>query len=132
MSGPWPIGLLSVFWSLSLTHSSLFGICSIGSNRTVCIICSFCTVHVRLGPIVHSVTGHPENVVPDAGQELPDCPASSDAILAEREEVSLQTDVLASDSLPRWLTNKFLAISDTTFRFSIWMASTSVQIDGGL
>ena len=31
------------------------------------------------------------------------------AILAEREEASLQTDVLASDSLPRWLTNQVLS-----------------------
>ena len=35
--------VLNVFGSLSL---SFFGICSVGSNRTVCIICSFCTVHV--------------------------------------------------------------------------------------
>ena len=49
-----------------------------------------------------SVTGHPAN----AGQELPDCSAVSDAILAEREEASLQTNTLASDSLPRWLTNQ--------------------------
>ena len=52
------------------------------------------------------VTGHPANVVSDAGQELPDCPAASDAILTEREEASLQTGILASDSLPRWLTNR--------------------------
>ena len=78
------------------------------------------------------VTGRAANVVSDAGQELIDCPAASDAILTEREEASLQTDVLASDSLPRWLTNKFLAISVTTFRFSILVASTSAQIDGCL
>ena len=40
-----------------------------------------------------SVTARPANVVPDAGQELPDCFASCDAILTEREEASLQTDV---------------------------------------
>ena len=56
-----------------------------------------------------SVTGHPTYVVPDAGQELSDCPASSDAILTEREEASLQTDILASDSIPRWLTNQVLS-----------------------
>ena len=39
------------------------------------------------------VTGRPANVVPDVGQELIDCFASSDAIQAEREEASLQTDV---------------------------------------
>ena len=55
------------------------------------------------------VTGRPANVVSDAGQKVPDCPAVSDAILTEREEVSLQTDVLASDSLPRWLTNQVLS-----------------------
>ena len=38
---------LSVFQSLSLIHSSLFGICSVGSNL---IIFSFCAVQVRLGP----------------------------------------------------------------------------------
>ena len=58
-------------------------------------------------------TGRPENVVPDAGQELPNCPAASDAILTELEE----TDVLASDSLPRWLTN--LVLSDSCHDFPI-------------
>ena len=38
-------------------------------------------------------SGRPANVVPDAGQELPDCSAVSDAILTEREEASLQTDI---------------------------------------
>ena len=56
-----------------------------------------------------SVTGRPAYGVPDAGQELPDCPASSDAILTEREEASPHTDILASDSLPRWLTNQVLS-----------------------
>ena len=40
-----------------------------------------------------SVTGRPANVVSDAVQELPDCLASSDAILTELEEASLQTGV---------------------------------------
>ena len=63
------------------------------------------------------VTGRPANVMPDAGQELPDCPAASDAILAEREEASLQTDVLASDSLPRWMT--YHVLSDQRHDFSV-------------
>ena len=45
------------------------------------------------------VTGRPANVVPDVCQELPDCPVASDAILTAREEVSLQTDIPAADSL---------------------------------
>ena len=56
-----------------------------------------------------SVTGHPANVVPDASQELLDCPAVSDAIRTEHEEAILQTNILASDSLPRWLTNQVLS-----------------------
>ena len=56
-----------------------------------------------------SVTGRPANVVLDAGQELIYCPAAGDAILTEREEASLQTNILASDSLPRWLTNQVLS-----------------------
>ncbi len=64
-------------------------------------------VHVRLFRL--PVSRRPANVVSDADQELLDCFASSDAILAECEEASLQTDVLASDSLPRWLTNQVLS-----------------------
>ena len=48
-------------------------------------------VHVRLFRL--PVCGRLANVVADAGQELLDLFASSNAILAEREEASLQTDV---------------------------------------
>ena len=95
------MNVLSVFGSLSLTHSSLFGICSVGSNRS---LHNFFILHSsrQIRPRFRvPVTGRPANAVPDA-----DCHAARDAILTEREEASLQTDVLASDSLPRWLTNQ--------------------------
>ena len=72
-------------------------------------------------------SGRPANVVPDAGQELPDCSAVSDAILTEREGASLQTDILASDSLPRWLTNQVL--SDQCDDFPILHLDGLDQID---
>ena len=66
--------------------------------------------------------------MPDAGQELPDCSAvSDDAILTEREEASLQTDILVSDSLPRWLTNQVL--SDQRDDFPILHLDGLDQID---
>ena len=69
-------------------------------------------------------SGRPVNVVPDAGQELPDCSAVSDAILTEHEEASLQ----ASDSLPRsWLTNQVL--SDQSDDFPILHLDGLDQID---
>ena len=101
--------MLSVFGYFLLTV-----VCSVFVQLVQIAVCSFCTVYVRLGPYsecrcFHEMLNSPANVVPDAGQELPDCPAASDAILAEREEASLQTDVLASDSLPRWLTDQVLS-----------------------
>ena len=97
------MNVLSVFGSLSLTYSSFFAICSVGSNRTELHNLFIMHSSRKIRPLFRvSVTGHPAN----AGQELPDCSAVSDAILAEREEASLQTNTLASYSLPRWLTNQ--------------------------
>ena len=86
------------------------------SQYCECICHRLRVVHVRLFRL--PVGGRPANVVSDAGQELPDCPAASDAILAERKEVSLQTDILTSDSLPMWLTNQVL--SDQSHDFPVF------------
>ena len=62
----------------------MFGICSVGSNHS---LHNLFILHSsrQIRPLFRvSVTGRPANVVPDAGQELPDCPASSDAILTAR------------------------------------------------
>ena len=55
----------------------------------------------------------PRHIIPSSRVYLSQTPVSRmhffcNAILREREEASLQTDVLASDSLPRWLTNQVL------------------------
>ena len=100
---------------LSQTHS-IMSVFLPDSQYRECICHRITVVHVRLFRL--PVGGRPANVVSDAGQELLDRFASSDAILAEREEASLQTNVLASDSLPRWLTNQVL--SDQSHDFPVF------------
>ena len=71
-----------VFGSLSLTHSSLIGICSVGSNRSLHNLFILHSSRQIWPLFCVPVTERPANVVADAGQELPDCPAASDKILA--------------------------------------------------
>ena len=116
-----------VFGSLSLTHSSLFGICSVGSNRTVCIICSFCTVHVRLGP-------YSACLLLGVQRMLCPMPVRNSPIVLRPATRPWQSARKRVCRLTYWRQIRFLggwpirswAISVTTFRFSIWMASTRI------
>ena len=115
------------FGSLSLNHSSLFGICSVGSNRTVCIICSFCTVHVRLGP-------YSACLLLGVQRMLCPMPVRNSPIVLRPAMRSWQSARKRVCRPTYWRQIRFLggwpirswAISITTFRFSIWMASTRI------
>ena len=90
--------VLSIFMSFeSFTYLHYF----VGSDHTVCIIFSLIPRHIIPSSRVYLSQTHSIMSVFVTRLTVSRVYLFSNAILAEREEVSLQTDVLASDSLPR-------------------------------